>query len=93
MLATVNVTVLTRPSQRRPLQDTTSRNAFAKFDNAISKKFEKQLADFNEDEYRQLEYLKELFEFLDDIIPDDDDEEVVVPKKTKKRCVVSVFDS
>ncbi|OCH93098.1 hypothetical protein OBBRIDRAFT_725376 [Obba rivulosa] len=75
---------------RRPLQDTTSRNAFTKFDKALSKRFEKQLADFNEDEYRQLEQLKELFEFLDDIIPDDDDEEVVIPKKSKKRRSNSV---
>ncbi|EMD37496.1 hypothetical protein CERSUDRAFT_154154 [Gelatoporia subvermispora B] len=75
---------------RRPLQDTTSRNAFTRFEKALAKRFEKQLADFNEDEYRQLEYLKELFEFLDEIIPDDDDEEVVIPKKSKKRRSNSV---
>ena len=56
----------------------------------IDKKFEKQLADFDEEEYRQLEYLKDLFEFLDDIIPleDDDDEP---PRKGRKRCVRSAW--
>jgi condensin complex subunit 3 len=42
------------------------------------------LEDFNEDEYRKLEELKELFEFLDDIIPDDEDEEEA-PKKRMAR--------
>lgn len=68
--------------QRRPLRDTATKNAFNKFAVTISKKYETQLADFNEDEYRQLEYLKELFEFLDDIIPDDDDDDVIeLPKR------------
>ena len=40
-----------------------------KFDNALSKKYEKQLENFSEDELRKLEELKDLFEFLDDIIP------------------------
>lgn len=53
----------------------------------ISKKFEKQLEDFNEEEYRKLEELKGLFEFLDEIIPEDDDERVDLdaPKKGRKR--------
>ncbi|KIM91366.1 hypothetical protein PILCRDRAFT_810639 [Piloderma croceum F 1598] len=71
---------------RRPLRDTTANNAFTRFDTALSKKYKQQLEDFNEDEYRQLEYLKDLFEFLDDIIPEDDEEEVVPKKKgTRKR--------
>ena len=40
---------------------------------------------FNEDEFRQLEKLKDLFDFLDDIIPEDSDEEVETTKKTRKR--------
>ncbi|EIN08176.1 hypothetical protein PUNSTDRAFT_143847 [Punctularia strigosozonata HHB-11173 SS5] len=77
--------------QRRPLKDTAAQNAIAKFEAAITKKFEKQLEGFDEDEYRQLEQLKELFEFLDDIIPDDD-EEIEMPKKraTRKRRSDSV---
>lgn len=74
-------------SQRRPLRDSTTKNAFAKFETALSKKYEQQLADFNEEEYRQLEQLKDLFEFLDDIIPenDDDDEPVPVRRAGRKR--------
>jgi condensin complex subunit 3 len=63
------------------LRDTTASNAFARFDSIISKKFEKQLEDFNEEQYRKLQELKELFEFLDDIIPDIDDIDTDVPKK------------
>ena len=55
-----------------------------KFDNALSKKYEKQLENFSEDEFRKLEELKELFEFLDDIIPLEDDEDEP-PKKGRKR--------
>jgi len=61
-----------------------------RFDSAISKKFEKQLEDFNEEEFRKLESLKDLFEFLDDIIPDSDNEEDGMPPKrrgSRKRCV------
>lgn len=55
-----------------------------KFDNALSKKYEKQLENFNEDDMRKLEELKDLFEFLDDIIPLDDDEDDP-PKNGRKR--------
>ena len=72
-----------RPEKRRPLKDAVARNAFARFDAMISKKYEKQLEDFSEDQYRQLEYLKEMFEFLDDIIPDEE-EEIVLPKGKKR---------
>lgn len=71
--------------RRRPLRDNVAKNAFVKFDNTISKKFEKQLEGFSEEEYRQLESLHELFEWLDDIIPEDDDEEIDLPKRTRKR--------
>ena len=55
-----------------------------KFDNALSKKYEKQLENFSEEELRKLEELNELFEFLDDIIPLEDDEDDP-PKKGRKR--------
>ena len=45
------------------------------FDSALSKRFEKQLEDFNESEYRQLQSLQELFKFLDNIMPLDEDED------------------
>jgi condensin complex subunit 3 len=71
------------------LKDTVAQNAVVKFETAVSKKFEKQLEGFDESEYRQLERLKDLFEFLDDIIPDEDEEEIELPKKrtTRKRLV------
>ncbi|KZT66150.1 hypothetical protein DAEQUDRAFT_730656 [Daedalea quercina L-15889] len=77
---------------RRPLRDTVSQNAFSKFEDALSKKFAKQLEGFSEEEYRQLEDLdayarvKGTFEFLDNIEPDDDEEEDVKPaRRTRKR--------
>ena len=59
--------------QRRPPRDTSAKNALAKFDATLNKRYEKQLENFSEDEFRKLEELKELFEFLDDIIPLEDD--------------------
>jgi condensin complex subunit 3 len=60
---------------RRPPREASALAALAKFDTALSKRFEKQLEDFDEAEYRQLESLRELFEFLDEIVPLDEDEE------------------
>ncbi|KAH8101082.1 nuclear condensing complex subunit [Cristinia sonorae] len=70
---------------RRPLREASSKNAFNKFEATLTKKFEKQLEAFDETEYRQLEHLKELFEFLDDIIPLSDDEDIEPPKKRAGR--------
>ncbi|KAF9225668.1 hypothetical protein BS17DRAFT_777480 [Gyrodon lividus] len=73
-------------STRRPLRDTTARNAFAKFDAVVSKKYADKLANFSEEEYRQLEQLNDLFKFLDDIIPLDDAEDFEPPiAKTRGR--------
>ena len=60
---------------RRPPRDASALAALVKFDGALSKRFEKQLENFNESEYRQLQSLQELFEFLDDIMPLDEDED------------------
>ena len=46
--------------QRRPPRDTAGKNALIKFDNALSKKYEKQLENFSEEELRKLEELNEL---------------------------------
>ena len=72
-------------TQRRPLRDAVSKNALRRFDNAISKKFEMQLEGFSEEEYRKLAELKELFDFLDDVIPDDDDVDTDVPRRKGKK--------
>ncbi|KAL5523222.1 YCG1_1 [Sanghuangporus sanghuang] len=76
---------------RRPPKDSTSSNALSRFEKAISSKYEKQLASFNEEEYRQLEELKELFEFLDDIIPEDDEEEEKPKRGSRKRRSESII--
>ncbi|KAJ6460347.1 nuclear condensing complex subunit [Mycena vitilis] len=74
-------------SSRRPLGDSVAKNALKKFESTIVKKFEKELEGFSEADYRQFEKLKDLFDFLDDIVPDDDDETInsEVKKKGKKR--------
>ncbi|KAL1941783.1 hypothetical protein VTO73DRAFT_6783 [Trametes versicolor] len=81
--------LLTNLRSRRPPRDTAAKNALVKFDAALSKKYERQLENFSEDEFRKLEELRELFDFLDDIIPDfDEDDEP--PKKGRKRRSMSV---
>ena len=51
----------------------------------ITKRYETKLEGFSEEEFRQLEYLKDLFEFLDDIIPDDDVDEVLEAKRRGRK--------
>ncbi|KAI0747199.1 nuclear condensing complex subunit [Daedaleopsis nitida] len=75
---------------RRPPRDTSAKNALSKFEAALTKKYERQLENFSEDEFRKLEELKDLFEFLDDIIPLEDDEDEIAPKKGRKRRSMSV---
>jgi condensin complex subunit 3 len=73
--------------QRRPLRDFACNTAFTRFETAISKKFEKQLQHFTEEEFRKLEELTELFEFLDSIIPLDDDEDqgLDAPRRSSRK--------
>jgi len=69
------------------LRDSFNNTALSKFESTIINKFEKQLEHFSEEEFRKLEELNELFEFLDGIIPLDDDEflDPDPPKRGKKR--------
>lgn len=69
---------------RRPLRGTITNSALTKFETTITKKFEKQLEDFDEEEYRKLEQLQELFKFLDKIIPEDDDEVISLDQPKRK---------
>ncbi|KAF4614841.1 hypothetical protein D9613_002893 [Agrocybe pediades] len=71
----------------RPLRDAVSRNAFTKFDNMISKKFEKQLEGFSEEEFRKLEELNDLFDFVDSMISLEEDEipEAPILRRNPKR--------
>lgn len=55
---------------RRPIFDITAQHSFIKLDDMISKKFAKQLEGLSEKEYRQLENVKDVFEFLDAVEPD-----------------------
>ena len=91
--------LVTNLRTRRPPREASAQSALAKFDTALSKRFEKQLEDFDEAEYRQLESLRELFAFLDEIVPldedEDDEEEVQHARKrgataTRKRRSESV---
>jgi condensin complex subunit 3 len=72
----------------RPLREASAQATLTKFDNMLLKRFEKQLEDFNEAKYCQLESLRELFEFLDDIVPldEDEDEEDELLSTTKKHA-------
>jgi condensin complex subunit 3 len=56
----------------------------------ITKKFENQLENFSEEEFRKLEELNALFMFLDSIIPLEDGDDVDVPKRSRKRRSDSV---
>ncbi|KAF8163123.1 nuclear condensing complex subunit [Crassisporium funariophilum] len=79
---------------RRPLRDSVCNTALTKFDTTIIKKFEEQLKHSTEEEFRKLEELNELFEFLDSIIPLDDDEIIDLDaprKKGRKRLAHSSF--
>ncbi|KAF8965273.1 nuclear condensing complex subunit [Flammula alnicola] len=78
---------------RRPLRDSVCNTAFTKFEATITKKFEKQLEHFSEEEFRKFEELNELFMFLDSIIPLDDDEliDIDIPKKGRKRRSESII--
>ena len=71
--------------QRRPLRDSVCNTAFTKFETAISKKFEKQLQHFTEEEFRKFEELTELFEFVDSIIPLDDGENQDIDARRSSR--------
>ncbi|KAF8524376.1 nuclear condensing complex subunit [Hysterangium stoloniferum] len=71
--------------QRRPAKDATTKNAIIKFDNAVTKRFAAQLEGFNEDDFRKLEDLKELFEFLDEVMSSDEEDDNDMPPPPKKR--------
>ncbi|KAF8342823.1 nuclear condensing complex subunit [Cantharellus anzutake] len=58
--------------RRRFLKDTITRNAVARFETGLAKKFAPLLESFDEAQLRELEALKELFEFLDKLTSDED---------------------
>ncbi|KAF8317697.1 hypothetical protein DL93DRAFT_527157 [Clavulina sp. PMI_390] len=60
--------------RRRPLRDTVAKNALSRFETSIAKKFAPQLEAFNEEEFRELQQMKELFEFIDTVESDAEEE-------------------
>ncbi|KZO96900.1 putative mitotic chromosome condensation-related protein [Calocera viscosa TUFC12733] len=65
---------------RRPVKDTTSRNALVRFQASLNKRYSEQLAGMDEAAYRELESLKDLFDDVFSLVPDEDDEEEATPK-------------
>ncbi|KAG8843652.1 hypothetical protein FRB96_003876 [Tulasnella sp. 330] len=61
---------------RRPFKDTVARNAFTRFEKGLDKVLSTQLEGFKEEEYVQLDELREKFEWLDDITSDVSDDDV-----------------
>ncbi|EPS93226.1 hypothetical protein FOMPIDRAFT_1056181 [Fomitopsis schrenkii] len=92
-------TLMQNLRSRRPLRDTTSQNAFSKFEDALSKKYAPQLEGFSEEEYRQLENLdahagmKGAFEFIDRFELDEEEEDVKPVRRARKRRSDSVESS
>ena len=68
------------------MRDTSAKTALSRFDTIISKRYEAQLAGLSEEEYRKLEYLDELFQFLDEI-SEEEEEETPAPRRRAKRYV------
>lgn len=63
-------------SQRRPFKDAVARNAFARFEKGLDKVLSSQLEGFKEEEYIQLDELRDKFDWLDDITSDVSDGDV-----------------
>ncbi|KIJ25339.1 hypothetical protein M422DRAFT_38823 [Sphaerobolus stellatus SS14] len=80
------VKLLVNKLQRHRLpKDATTKNAIARFDKAIEKRFAEQLENFNEEDLRKLEDLEDLFSFLDNVFSDDED----MPPHPKKRAAAA----
>lgn len=75
-----------RSIQRRPIHDTVAKNALDRFEKALRKKFADQLEGVSEEDFRKLDHLNQLFEFLDAMPEVDEDEaEQAQPKKRAPR--------
>ncbi|KAK1226249.1 chromosome condensation complex Condensin, subunit G [Marasmius sp. AFHP31] len=74
----------------RPPRDTVAKTAFKKFEDAFIKKYEEQLKDFDEDQYRALQDFNDLFEEVDNLIPEDDEVAEPVERSGRKRRSMSV---
>lgn len=61
--------------QRRPLKDATSRNAMTRFENSLNKRYSEQVKGLDEEELRQNENLKDLWDMIDEISEDDGEDD------------------
>lgn len=84
-----NLKVLANGLRTRKALDSVSKNAANKFDVTISKKYEDQLSEFTEEDWRTMEDLAESFKIIEMLGEDGRDDTpgpVAVPtKKGKKR--------
>ncbi|EEB92998.1 hypothetical protein MPER_08409 [Moniliophthora perniciosa FA553] len=75
---------------RRPPRDSTSKRVFAKFEASVTKMYEAQLHDFNDEDWKNMQEHKKILDFVDSIIPEDEDEGDEQPKKGRKRRSPSI---
>jgi condensin complex subunit 3 len=57
--------------QNRAFPDATSKNAFDRFAKSLEKQYSDVFNGMSEEDSRQMESLKDLFEFLDEIVPEE----------------------
>lgn len=57
--------------QNRTFADATSKNAFDRFSKLLEKQYADVFNGMSEEDSRQMESLKELFEFLDELVPEE----------------------
>ena len=57
-----------------------------RFDKALTKQFSQQLEGFDQEDFRKLEDLKGLFEFLDEFNTSDDEGGEALPPPSRKRA-------
>ncbi|KAB5594684.1 Condensin complex subunit 3 [Ceratobasidium theobromae] len=76
--------------RRRPLRETATRNAFAKFEISFKKKYNEQLTGMSEADHEAFQelHIQELQRWIDEIEPDSDAEEVAPPSPTEGKRTV-----
>lgn len=69
--------------QRVRLPDAATKNAFQKFDAAVCKKWAAVLSSYDEEDYKKMEALNDLHDFINELIPEGDDDEDEEPTKRR----------
>ena len=68
--------------QNRAFPDATSKTSFDRFSKALEKRYADVFSGMSEEDSRKMESLKDLFEFLDELVPEGD---VNVPVDGRKK--------